>query len=108
MLAVVLQRVPADAAAAHAPIHVFEQGCENIAAAMIANPLLHMGAAKFVLASELSYTIGLRDGVDDRAGLFDSTGPLATGEEDDEASRWATWWWVYGGRHGKPRTTASI
>ena len=110
MLAVVLLRASPDAAAADAPAHAFEEGCKEATAAAAANPLLHTAAVKFVPASELSYTIGLRDGLtQDRSGLFDGTGPLAEGQEgDDEGRAWASWWWEGGGRHGKPRTMASM
>ena len=105
MLAVVLQQAPPGDN--QAPVHFFERGCESSVAAASANPLLHF-AAKFVPKAELSYTIGLRKGVPDRAGLFDATGPLGDDEEDDEAIKWAGWWWQSGGRHGKPRKKANL
>ena len=78
---------------------VFERGCEAAVAAASASVELE---GTFVSREEVPYIKQLKDGVPDRSGLFDDTGPLGPEEEDDEAQCWAQWWWQ-GGRHGTPR-----
>ena len=87
-------------------VHTFEHGCEAATAAAAANPLLQF-SARCIARKELPYAIALRDGVADRAALYDGRGPLGEAEEDDEAATWAKWWWEEGGRHGKPPQLAA-